>query len=72
MNGTYSVRDLQRQPAKLIREANSQAEPIAITQRGQISAVLHSVDLYEQIEKDLIRLKELKSKLRIDPTSPTH
>lgn len=72
MKNSYSARDLQRQPAKLIRAANSQAEPIAITQRGQVSAVLLSIDLYEQIEKDLVTIKELKSKLPFDPTSPTH
>jgi prevent-host-death family protein len=52
------VSDLRQDAAKVLKQVKDSGEPIVITQRGRAAAVMLSVELFEQSERDreLLRL----------------
>lgn len=60
MKRIIPITDLQRQAGQIVSEVNASPEPVLITQRGRLAAVLISAERYAQIEEDLERLDELE------------
>ena len=60
MEKIIPVSDLQRQASSILNEVNRSAEPIVITQRGRVSAVLISAKRYAEMEEDLALLDDLE------------
>lgn len=52
------VTDLRQGSAEILKQVHDSKEPVVITQRGRAAAVLMSVELYEEREKEreLLRL----------------
>ena len=44
--------DLQEDPSRAVRKARASKRPLVVTERGRPRAVLLSLDLYEQGEKE--------------------
>jgi prevent-host-death family protein len=53
------ITDFRHDAAGVLKRAQSSKEPLIITQRGRASAVLLSVDVYEQTEHNLEILRLL-------------
>jgi len=51
------ISDLRQGAAALIRKIHDSREPVVISQRGRASAVLLSIEAYQQKEKDYEILK---------------
>lgn len=60
MKKIIPITDLQRQAGQIVSGFDETAEPIIITQRGRVAAVLLSAARYQQMEEDLDRLDELE------------
>jgi len=60
MKNIIPVTDLQRRAANILSELNESAEPVIVTQRGRVSAVLISARRYAEIEEDLQTLDDLE------------
>lgn len=52
------VSDLRQDAAKVLKQVKDSGEPVVITQRGRAAAVMLSVEVFEQSERDreLLRL----------------
>lgn len=61
------VSDLRQDAAKLLNQLNKNKDPLIITQRGRVAAVMIGVEAYEKSEqeKELLRLL-LKGEKEID------
>ena len=53
------ITDFRHNAAGVLKRAQSSKEPLIITQRGRASAVLLSVDAYEQTEQNIEMLRLL-------------
>ncbi|MDQ3254657.1 MAG: type II toxin-antitoxin system Phd/YefM family antitoxin [Acidobacteriota bacterium] len=60
MKNIIPITDLQRQAGQVVNSLAESDEPVVITQRGRVAAVLMSASRYTQIEEDLQRLDELE------------
>jgi prevent-host-death family protein len=60
MKNIIPVTDLQRQAGQIISSLADSDEPVVITQRGRVSAVIISAERYGEIEADMKRLDELE------------
>lgn len=60
MKNIIPITDLQRQAGQIIGSLSESEEPIVVTHRGRVSAVLISAERYSEIEDDLKRLDELE------------
>jgi len=53
------ISDLRQDAAALLKRVRSSREPVVITQRGRATAVLQSVEAYEESEEERRILKAL-------------
>lgn len=53
------VSDLRQDVAKVLKQVKDSGEPIVITQRGRAAAVMLSVEVFEQLERDIELLRLL-------------
>jgi prevent-host-death family protein len=53
------ISDLRQDAAALLKRVQSSREPVVITQRGRATAVLQSVEAYEESEEERRILKAL-------------
>lgn len=60
MKNIIPVTDLQRQAAQILKKLNKTSEPVIITQRGRVSAVMISASHYAQIEEDRALLDDFE------------
>jgi prevent-host-death family protein len=60
MKKIIPVTDLQRQAGQILSSLSDSDEPVIVTQRGRVAAVLISAGRYSQIEDDLQRLDDLE------------
>ena len=51
----HPITDLARDARKLVERARAQHAPIVITQRGRDAAVLLPIDLYREMERQLVQ-----------------
>jgi prevent-host-death family protein len=51
----HPITDLARDARKLVARAQAQHAPIVITQRGRDAAVLLPIDLYREMERQLVQ-----------------
>ena len=58
LSNIIPVSDLRQDAAKLLKQLQTNDEPLIITQRGRASAVILGVDAYEKLEheKEILRL----------------
>ena len=58
LSNIIPVSDLRQDAAKLLKQLQTNDEPLIITQRGRASAVMLGVDAYEKLEheKEILRL----------------
>lgn len=58
LSNIIHVSDLRQDAAKLLKQLQTNDEPLIITQRGRASAVILGVDAYEKLEheKEILRL----------------
>jgi prevent-host-death family protein len=58
LSNIIPVSDLRQGAAKLLKQLQTNNEPLIITQRGRASAVMLGVDAYEKLEheKEILRL----------------
>lgn len=66
MKNIIPVSDFQRQAGKIIRDLNKTSEPVIITQRGRVSAVMVSASHYAKIEEDLALLDDFELAQMLD------
>jgi prevent-host-death family protein len=60
MKNIIPVSDLQRQAGQILKNLNRTSEPVIITQRGRVSAVIISPSHYAQIEEDRALLDDFE------------
>ncbi len=58
LSNIIPVSDLRQNAAKLLKQLQTDKEPLIITQRGRASAVMLGVEAYEKLEheKEILRL----------------
>ncbi len=58
LSNIVPVSDLRQDAAKLLKQLQTNEEPLIITQRGRASAVMLGVEAYEKLEheKEILRL----------------
>ncbi len=60
MKNIIPVSDFQRQAGKILKNLNTTSEPVIITQRGRVAAVIVSASHYAKIEEDRALLDDFE------------